>query len=39
MGGVIHASRRHRENLVGAMWWHGGKRAESSEEARSHPEA
>jgi len=27
--GVIHASRRHRENLVGAMSWHGCKRDES----------
>jgi len=39
IAGVIHASRRHRENLVGAMWWHGGKRAESSDSARSPPEA
>jgi len=37
MAGVIHASRRHRENLVGAMWWHGCKLDESSEGTLSCP--
>jgi len=38
IAGVIHASRRHRENLVGAMWCHGCKRDESSNSALSPPE-
>ena len=37
LAGVIHASRRHRENLVGAMWWHGCKLDESWDSALSCP--
>ena len=34
IAGVIRASRRHRENLVGAMWWHGCKRKEIDDSRR-----
>ena len=37
MAGVIHASRRHRENLVSAMWWHGCKLDESLDGTLSCP--
>jgi len=37
IAGAIHASRRHRENLVGAMWWHGCKRGECTDSAQSPP--
>ncbi len=38
LAGVIHAIRRHRENLVAAMWWHGCKREEARDPALSTPE-
>jgi len=38
IAGVIHASRRHRENLVGAILWHGCKREEPSDRTLSPPE-